>query len=422
MTRTLVIFGLLAVFIAIIGILAAQSLFLITRLATVDQVAGKVEMRAAHRTDWQPVKKGMMIQVGSVIRAGAKSHAVLKWADGSRIKLDSGSRILFHKWTVSKVTGSGSASFQQFVGRVIFLIKKAFRGRQKFEVRTPTVLAAVRGTTFDVDVQSRDLTTISVLDGAVDISGSGFSDTVLAGRQSTATPDGITVAQMSDQQRALWTAQQGFIGPQVIVDSPDDGIETDQPMVAVAGMVEPPAKALVNGEPVRTEPDGRFMTRILLQEGENKIAITGQEENRVTSVTRTVTYAPTSSAISISLSPGERRDQALVTAAVADAQGKPVPDGTPVHFEAAPGKIEPQARTKDGKVTVIIEATQPGEVRIRCRSGRASAQIPITVEGGQPQPSTQPGPTGQPAPGAQPAQPAQPPQTGQPAAPQPTGP
>jgi len=422
MTRTLVIFGLLAVFIAIIGILAAQSLFLVTRVATVDQVAGKVEMRGPHRTDWQPVKKGMMIQVGSVIRAGAKSHAVLKWADGSRIKLDSGSRILYHKWTVSKVTGSGSASFQQFVGRVIFLIKKAFHGRQKFEVRTPTVLAAVRGTTFDVDVQSRDLTTISVLDGAVDISGRGFSDTMLAGRQSTATPEGITVAPMSDQQRALWTAEQGFIGPQVIVDSPDDAMETDRAILTVAGAVEPPARALVNGESVRTEPDGRFMTRILLQEGENRIVITGQEENRLTSVTRTVTYTATSSAISLSLSPSERRDQAVVTAAVADAHGKPVPDGTPVHFEAAPGKIEPEARTKDGKVTVIIEATQPGEVRITCRSGRASAQISTTVEGGQPQPSAQPAPTGQPAPGAEPNQPSQPSGAVHPAAPQPTSP
>jgi hypothetical protein len=405
MTRTIVLFALLAVFILLLGSLLVNSLFLVTRIATVEEAVGKVEMRKPNATTWQPVRKGMLIQTGSNLRTSAKSHAVLRWADGSRIKLQSGCQVLYHKWRVNNLTRSSHATFQQFVGRAIFRIKRALRGRQKFEVRTPTVLAAVRGTTFDVDVESRDLTTISVLDGAVDISGRGFQDTVLAGHQSTATREGATSAAISGERQALWAAEQGFIGPRVVVDHPDEGLSTDRPILTIAGAVEPPAEALVNDQPVRTEPDGRFMTRIELQEGENKIVVTGREKESVTSVTRTVTYMPASGAISISLSQGENPDQAIVTAAVADSKGQPVPDGTPVHFEASSGKIGPEARANDGRAAVTLEATQAGEIRITCRSGRASAQITTTVQGPQPQ---QPQPPAQPGPSPEPSAPSQP--------------
>ncbi len=79
--------------------------------------------------------------------------------------------------------------------------------------------------------------------------------------------------------------------PTLIVSSPEDGSETDVPVITVHGTTEPGSILSINGIIAEVGSDGSFYCNISLIDGENAIAITSRDEweNKET-ITRTVTY------------------------------------------------------------------------------------------------------------------------------------
>jgi hypothetical protein len=61
--------------------------------------------------------------------------------------------------------------FQLLLGRIRALINKRTGGAVPFELGTPSAVIAVRGTQFDVEVNSRNVTEVDVIDGLVEVSG-----------------------------------------------------------------------------------------------------------------------------------------------------------------------------------------------------------------------------------------------------------
>ena len=60
---------------------------------------------------------------------------------------------------------------QLLLGRIRALINKRTGGAVPFELGTPSAVIAVRGTQFDVEVNSRNVTEVDVVDGLVEVYG-----------------------------------------------------------------------------------------------------------------------------------------------------------------------------------------------------------------------------------------------------------
>ena len=79
--------------------------------------------------------------------------------------------------------------------------------------------------------------------------------------------------------------------PILTVSSPENGSETDVPVIMVHGTTEPGSILSINGIIAEVRSDGSFSCNISLMDGENTIVITSMDEweNKET-ITRTVTY------------------------------------------------------------------------------------------------------------------------------------
>jgi hypothetical protein len=102
-----------------------------------------VQVRRAKVPDkWFPVRVGLPLYEGDVLRTGKGGKAQLKMNDGSKMVLGQESELVID-------AVGGNRFFNLNMGRVKSFIKK-LRGNDKFEVKTPLAAASVRGTVFEV--------------------------------------------------------------------------------------------------------------------------------------------------------------------------------------------------------------------------------------------------------------------------------
>jgi len=75
------------------------------------------------------------------------------------------------------------------------------------------------------------------------------------------------------------------------VDSPTQGQVVTSPSLTVSGTIVPSAEVTVNEFELKADKSGKFSTTITLEEGENTIVVTANDETGASAeVDRTVTY------------------------------------------------------------------------------------------------------------------------------------
>lgn len=138
---------------------------------TIDSLSGRVEVQRAGKQNWNLVKTGAKLFDNDIIRALDKSHAKLKWKNGSMIFINSNSQIL-----INLHSNSANNTFLQratiFFGAVYFIVNKILPREvssiYETKVYTPTAILAIRGTSFSVDVnKSNGTTTTGITNGTV---------------------------------------------------------------------------------------------------------------------------------------------------------------------------------------------------------------------------------------------------------------
>ncbi|MBI4711294.1 MAG: FecR domain-containing protein, partial [Candidatus Omnitrophica bacterium] len=70
------------------------------------------------------------------------------------IEIKGGSLFRIQKAETDPVTGDKTTLLDLALGKIVVDVEK-LKGNSKFEVRTPTALSGVRGTTFEVTVKER---------------------------------------------------------------------------------------------------------------------------------------------------------------------------------------------------------------------------------------------------------------------------
>lgn len=137
----------------------------------VDSLSGRAEVQRAGRQNWELVKQGTKLFDNDIIRALDKSHARLKWKNGSMIFVHSNSQILINLHTDS-VNNTFLQRATVFFGAVYFVVQKILPREvssiYETKVYTPTAILAIRGTSFSVNVDKKSgTTTAGITNGTV---------------------------------------------------------------------------------------------------------------------------------------------------------------------------------------------------------------------------------------------------------------
>lgn len=149
------ILAAMLVFLVLLGTVRIASAQPKPTSAELKRVVGRVEVLKKGQTQWLPAVVGARLVEGDDIRAFASAMAELTLPDGSTLMVAENSRILVTKLDYDAQNQSRVMLFHLAVGKVLASVTHAaitlVRARQSnFAITTPTAVAAVRGTLFEV--------------------------------------------------------------------------------------------------------------------------------------------------------------------------------------------------------------------------------------------------------------------------------
>jgi TolB-like protein len=137
----------------------------------IDSLAGKAEVQRAGKSSWQLVKEKDRLENNDMLRVLEKSHATLKWSNGSVMYVHQQSQVLInlHYDTRNDLL---SRHVTIFFGAMFFIVKKTlprkFVTQHDTKVYSPTAVLSIRGTAFAVNVKKDNgHTDVRVLKGTV---------------------------------------------------------------------------------------------------------------------------------------------------------------------------------------------------------------------------------------------------------------
>jgi hypothetical protein len=137
--------------------------------ALIKSVTGQVEVQRKGQPQWVPAVVGMQLVARDEIRAHAGASAALDLPDGSTLFVAENSRLVVTTLAVDPQNNARQALFHLVVGKVRAVVAEAaislVRARQSnFAISTPTAVAAVRGTLYEVSYDpARNVMMVAVL-------------------------------------------------------------------------------------------------------------------------------------------------------------------------------------------------------------------------------------------------------------------
>lgn len=157
--------------------------------AVVLDLSGQVQAHGPDGSKLTPLRNGTLPE-GTLIETDAGAKILLRLDDGSEILLKSDSRLALKQ----EAAPTGTTLFEFILGRLRAVVTKRFTGSPSFQLGTPSAIVAVRGTQFDVEVNSHKVTEVDVEQGVVQVIGryaAGRSVIVEPGFSTRVGPDMI---------------------------------------------------------------------------------------------------------------------------------------------------------------------------------------------------------------------------------------
>lgn len=127
-----------------------------SRTATIIKLKGVAEIKTS-KGPWIPAKIGIVLNQGDIVRTKANSFAVLNLdgdAQTATVEVKENSQLRLAEIIEDKTAGTQNTLLDLAVGEILIKAKKLHSERSKFEVKTPTSIVGVRGTTFSVAVEA----------------------------------------------------------------------------------------------------------------------------------------------------------------------------------------------------------------------------------------------------------------------------
>jgi len=133
--------------------------------AVLTSVKGTVAYRTKGAADWTVASNKSSVKEGDMIKTGPDSSVIIKFADGSMVKLGAMAQITLSSTGATK---AGSTTLGVENGKVWSRVRKQGMD-SSFNVKTPTAVAGVRGTFFSSEAEQQ-ASTFDVFEGEVQVS------------------------------------------------------------------------------------------------------------------------------------------------------------------------------------------------------------------------------------------------------------
>lgn len=130
----------------------------VKRVSKVIDVSGKVLVKPSGEKKWVPVQKGMIISEGDILKTQVNSWALLNLngsGETATVEVEENSQLSFTELTKDD-QGVEKTFLDLALGKLLIEAKKLESEKSKFEVKTPTSIVGVRGTTFAIEVEAMD--------------------------------------------------------------------------------------------------------------------------------------------------------------------------------------------------------------------------------------------------------------------------
>jgi hypothetical protein len=144
-------------------------------------VEGRVEVSPRGTTQWNKGQTNQVLQLGDRLRTGMRSRATVRWSDLSVMRLGELTAI-----EVQPPEKPGQKPQMELKSGASY-----FFSREKpteIQFRTPVASGAIRGTEFHLAVADNGETTLSLIDGVVELTGAERTEVLEGGEQGVVAP------------------------------------------------------------------------------------------------------------------------------------------------------------------------------------------------------------------------------------------
>lgn len=176
--------------------------------ATLMNVEGDVQTRKSVSAKWTDANNGAKLTDGYEVKTGKDGEAVISWGLGNVVRVYPLTEISVDK--LSDDAGDTTSELKLGKGRAMAQVGKLKSNKSHFNIKTPTAVAGVRGTSFDMNISGGDdKLSVSVLEGAVSLEAGGVEimleagfETIIAMNEPFAAPAEIPIARLDELRSA----------------------------------------------------------------------------------------------------------------------------------------------------------------------------------------------------------------------------
>lgn len=137
------------------------------------------------RSGWKyPAEKGMELTAGDKIEVGQQGEVKVKFFGRHTVIIGQGSELIISK--LEKEERSELVSVYLNIGQVLVEVWKRLGGIVKFSVETPSAIAGVKGTKFQVLVDNLGKTEVDAIEGRVELMGKADGSIIILTRGQSA--------------------------------------------------------------------------------------------------------------------------------------------------------------------------------------------------------------------------------------------
>jgi hypothetical protein len=130
---------------------------------------GEVQVKRSGDTQWALAQPNMILSENDQVKVLGQSRAELILDNQSVMRLSENTLLTIKKLEEESTTQKETTRMEVSLGRIWVRMSKLFNPSSRYDVKTPTVIAGVQGTTFQVTVAGDQSTAVQVFQGSVNI-------------------------------------------------------------------------------------------------------------------------------------------------------------------------------------------------------------------------------------------------------------
>jgi hypothetical protein len=140
---------------------AALSLARAEGVAKVTTFEGVVQIMKNGASEWRNAKPGTSLEVGDQVFTHEESFAEIRYAIGTVLRMDEKTKVTI------EASSEKTIKTKSAIGNVWVNMRKLVATGREFQVSTPTAVAAIRGTVFDMSSVPDSASYVAVFEGKV---------------------------------------------------------------------------------------------------------------------------------------------------------------------------------------------------------------------------------------------------------------